>query len=512
MTASFCEPTASRLGYTLPGWTAREGRLLVGALVAGFAARGGVVLGGLSPDDYVTLDNEAGSASEFVFSQGRFVLAATLALERIAGTTSVSASLPLGVLGIALFAILSVSVTRFLKLTEMPWIGLPICLMGAHPYGAELLTFKVALVPTCISVAACIFSLEALMQWSGGRGLLVAIAMLAMMLFTYQLFLGYVVVVVALSVIVEACGSGESNNTRRRVPFLSVRGLTFRLGVAIAASVSISMLAYVLSRISVASADKRTNFIGPEGMPERIAQAVSTILNTFVRTDPLMGRGTKMAVALLCFAAVLGMVLAQPRRRGHRVVLVLGLGLLVSSTVVTILPLAEWWPAPRVLSQVGLAIAGLLGVGHLAWQRWPRIVVWSIMTLQGFVLCAWIATSNAALRQELDVNARDRALAQRIVQRIDQSTSGKPGYLFVQGAKSAEPGRVPTAWMDLNLSAFVPEYSRVPAVNYLTGSSFMIVDAGRKRAAEAYCAQTEAWPAPGSVTIIGDTAVVCRGS
>jgi len=86
---------------------------------------------------------------------------------------------------------------------------------------------------------------------------------------------------------------------------------------------------------------------------------------------------------------------------------------------------------------------------------------------------------------------------------------GKATSLAIVGRKPTRPFALNTMSGDMNSSAFGSAGSKPGLVEQATGARFLAPTDEEWQAAIADCARRPAWPAPGSVAVTDERAIVC---
>jgi len=133
------------------------------------------------------------------------------------------------------------------------------------------------------------------------------------------------------------------------------------------------------------------------------------------------------------------------------------------------------------------------------------VVVVSVVTV------AMIGLNNQVLTDQLRLNIRDRDQMDYIISRLEAT----PGFrnvsrLMIVGGSWAYAGPILTVQGDLNSSAFVSDWSKLPLAVEISGYGFQTVYAPAEVSTlHGLCATGEKWPSPESIHIVGQAAVVC---
>ena len=172
--------------------------------------------------------------------------------------------------------------------------------------------------------------------------------------------------------------------------------------------------------------------------------------------------------------------------------------------------LENWWPVPRVLSHVGLFASLLIfaSVSYTKNKKWGgnfQVVAGALVLL---TTASSILSSNQIFSDQATVNRLDRNLAERIVIRLENTTSYEDSMsLAIVGRFYSYPVGVRTMQGDLNISAFWTTPYKL--IEYVSGKPVVPAVGLSLEDAISECKNMDIFPAPSSVFIKNDVAVVC---
>jgi hypothetical protein len=503
------------------GLDRRTLRVFLWSLVVTTLAKGSAFLPGYSIDDYyLVLEAPATSA----LSQGRFGQAALIHILRLLELEPHSARVFFVAFAIVVSCLLATLVSRFWHLEATGWLPVAVAsIISIHPFTTEAFTFRAAL-----GIIMCALALLAPLlvprRWSTA-GVIAGAFLLALALSIYQMVLQYCVMIglmgaaVGLTrVLVVGSASGWPP---RLQSLLSWRRMLNNRNAALLACATLGTAGYVLVnavavRVLHVTMGKRFGFLPPDRIGER-AKAVWNVLRyRFLEPSPLLSQFSKGLLLLLLFAALVGLSLrARPWLLQRRPLLLLLavvalLAVAVVWTVGIIMVPPTFWPVPRVMSHAGVFWAGTLAISYrCAGSR----VRWLLGLLSLLIVLTFIGSSNRILNDQLRLNTRDAAKASRIIARMEAS----PGFsgtesVVVNGTAPGYPLGYTTNDMDMNLSAFSADWSKLAVLREISGYDLKPAeDKIQKAAAAAYCREVRPWPGPQSVTIQDRLAIVCLG-
>jgi hypothetical protein len=403
------------------------------------------------------------------------------------------------------------AVVRFWGCEERNWLTvLAAAIIVNHPYTAEIFSFRIGLPPAAAVAALLTLLLHLAARppggiWGGAMTFALAVSCYPIA-FHYALM---VAVVGAAVVLGRALIAPRGDPARLLRPALRPV-LRLSLFIAVGTLVYCLIMAVVGRLLHVWSG--YFTFLPVADLPGRLIIAVRRIGAQFLGTNPLVPvavRGMLGATVLLLLA---GAARARPWRTG-RLALAFGclclLGAALMWSLGIPLVLERLWLPLRSMAHVGVFWAGccLLAV-ELNAKPW---VTRTVTVLSALTVLSFIGVNQQVFEDQRRLNARDLAMANRIVGRLEVL----PGFdktmpvVFV-GGQSWAGGRVATSWGDLNISAYRATWSQRPLLNEVSGLALRSPeDAERETAAEKYCATVEPWPAVHGVTVRDGLAIVC---
>jgi hypothetical protein len=403
------------------------------------------------------------------------------------------------------------AVVRFWGCEERNWLTvLAAAIIANHPYTAEIFTFRVGLPPAGAVAALLTLLLHLAARPSGGIWAGAITIVLAVSCYPIALHYALMVALVGAAVVL-----GRALIAPRADPALLLRPalrpvLRLSLFIAVGTVVYCLVMAVVGRLLHVSSS--YFTFLPAADLPDRFILAVRRLGSTFLGANPLVPAVVRAMLGATVLLLLAGAARARPWRTG-RLALALGFLSLLGAALMWSLgiPLALGsflWLPPRSMAHIGIFWAGccLLAV-ELNAKPW---VTRTVTVLSAVTVLSFIGVNQQVFEDQRRLNARDLAMANRIVGRLEVL----PGFdktmpvAFVGGQW---PGRaVATFWGDLNVSAYGAWWSQVPLLNEVSGLALRRQqDAERKVAADNYCAAVEPWPAVEAVTVRDGMAIVC---
>jgi hypothetical protein len=382
-------------------------------------------------------------------------------------------------------------------------------LLVLHPYMSEHLYFQDAVLFPAFAFALMALALN-LARWRW-NDMALAVLLMVLALGFYQIALNFAAVAIAIAGVMTLLFPTEAEAGLH--PLARLRRSRAAAGafmLAIALPVYTLLRALVIAGFGL-TPDYRGELLRAENIDRRLYEL--SYLWPRLLGDPVLPAALQwflivLAVCLLACGIIA--VLRGDRRGQDALALVLAWGLLVAglaASVATVALLNVWWPAPRSLSGLavlsgGLALAALLA----ARQRLRRI----LLGLTVAVAIGLIGFNGRIFFDQQRVFVRDAALAARVMHRIESL----PGVhvarsIAIHGLYMTPPDKLPSVFLDLNVSAFGPPWSRQAFLREITGYRFMAPDDAAQARAGDYCASNGAWPAPNAVALLDTLIVVC---
>jgi hypothetical protein len=487
-------------------WRLSRTEVQVGTLVflLSLVARFQTLLPGYSIDDFAPIVDDQPYPFAMLAAQGRALLYYLhLGLNALGASPTHSGPLSVVVLTLALVAV-GVSACRLWGASGFPESLIVASLVALHPYQSEVFTFRTTGLYLAIPLG-CSFAALITCTASRGRWIL-SLVLLVCSLSLYQIVLNYLIMSMIFSLAfhfsrMEAAG-------REFWP-----GFLSRLKLILAGTLIYYVSAYSISHLSGVALSDRAGFIGINALALRAKQVLDLYEMMFFRAEAMLPFATKVLL-LITLGLPIGAYLVTALQNGtyaslRRVALsfalifIVGLPLCIGMVLV----LGAWWPVPRVLAQTGMFWAGSIAFVYRI-SRGP--VQRAVLASVSLIIVSFIGISNHVFKDQLRVNMRDMATANRIVARVEalpEFTSTE--YVVLSGGSYAYRSPITTMQGDMNISALFAAWSKLPVLNEVSGYAFQPASAGILVKANAFCETAPKWPAAGSVARIETGAVVC---
>jgi hypothetical protein len=486
-------------------------------------AKGAAFLPAYSIDDYYLVLQS--SPSKAMLRQGRFGQALLVQLLYRLQLEPGYARVFFVACGLVAGAFLATLVVRHWNLERKGWLAVAVAAIVAnHPYTAELFTFRVAL-----GVATPAFALLALLliprRWSPSLVLLGS-ALFAVALSIYQVVLQYSLMIVLMGValwLARYLVLGSTHGWPARLTSrLSLKGIARHRQAGLLACTllgTVAYLAFTWATVAVlnVSPGQRMGLVAPADVEQRLVDVANVLRQSLLTSDSLVAGLAQGSLLLLLLSAAAGLIVrARPWNRWRPQLLVSMIVLLIAASLIWTLGvnlvLRGFWPVSRVMSHSGVFWGGVLAI---AYQCTGAALVRRNLALLSFVIMlSFIGSNNHILNDQIRLNMRDTMKANRILARLEML----PGFAEADGvAVEGKTWRYPlgykTAGMDMNISAFGADWSKLAILREVSGYDLKSVEEGepRKAVAAEYCQGVAPWPGPESVAIRDQMAIVCLG-
>lgn len=492
----------------------RHIRLLLIFFAVALVAKGGAVFRGFAVDDYAFGQGFNKGELGVFLTQGRFLLGALDWGIDSLGVNINDLYISLGLCALLLQAALVVAILRFVGAANVPGAALIGSAMVIHPYLSEILTFRMVLPGYCVAAALSIVALEAAsIKSSGLRKHLICMLATLGMLFVYQGFLNYFAVAIIFAFLFEAfCVTKHAE-----APQESARSRNYVVLAIICALSALMFLAILATfkRVGFIEPTGRSKFISLHEIPERVAQVWALFQNVFWKNEPITPHWLKVVLGL---PVVIGIAVLFHRftkifRSGTLDLLgiALAVALLIPATVGVIVPFKDWYPVARVLPQIPVILGLIVLLSAPFLKSILNGWIFRISTAMiAFTVFAFILINNQIFADQQRVNGWDRMEANRIVSRLEQRPDFlKIQFVYVGGGSWRHSARMSMIQGDMNISAFSPEYSKVPLLVEVSGYNFKKASGDQNAVGEAYCTKAAPWPDVEAVTVVDGLAIIC---
>lgn len=493
------------------GVSHRQAQLILFIFIVSFIARAGILYHGLSIDDYSVSFGSISAAYPTFFSQGRFLHAGIVGAIDAMGVNVADVHIAFGVLALLLQATFVVSILRLVGVDELPGSGLVGAFIALHPYGTEVLTFRMALPGYCAAMLLSIVVLELVIRRpSQLPARLWAFLALLAMLFTYQVFVNYFAVAILFAWIVgELSGNDRQLICKERATLLTALTMG-SMGVFMA-------VMWVLSRSGMVDTEARAHLITLDMVPERLLEMAGSLKRIYWQTEPTMPGWLKMLIwALLGLSVVL--IARAYWANGHvgnrlqrSMRLIVPAILLVPLSLGVIVLFQGWWPVPRAVGHSAVIIGLVFLLGDWCAGGPNNRALRRIQGVgRGVILFGFVLISNQIFADQRKLNDWDLMTATRLVDRLEGSPDFRNiKYVHVSGGWWGYPAGLKTAGGNLNMSALWETWSKTELLIAASGYRFQGAKGEREVVGDSYCGTAPKWPEDGSTKVDGDLAIIC---
>ncbi|MDR3483034.1 MAG: glucosyltransferase domain-containing protein [Burkholderiaceae bacterium] len=423
-----------------------------------------------------------------------------------------------------LYGVLSISINLASLLLVLRMWNLSSILGGAmigglflvHPYHAEMYSFREGGVYFSGSLFLALLAVKMLTESDSVKfRKIYAIALLVSSLSIYQLSINYALIALVFSICERVINDPNIENGIHdwRRTFKDVVSM---FTVALASIVVYVVVNKIVLATSGQVALERTHLMAVTAIPRRLAELPSTFHWILFSNQEILPASEKKILFLIPLIALLSVVFFYVKKKGELVqpFFIFGIVALTLLTCLLLvlgiqLPLQALTRESRTISAISLFLAGSLMIviktQPMFFRRW---LAKGLPIL--FVIFA--GNANHALTDQLRVNARDQAKANRIFSALE----GHPAYstlnkLVVIGGSWNYSATIYTAEGDLNASAFSAAWARTALIEEVSGHRFEWVQPDEYASAQNFCDSAPKWPDRNSYSIRNGLGVVCLG-
>jgi hypothetical protein len=496
-------------------WQTNDLFLFAISLAVSFLSKGQSLLGGLAIDDYRYVSGFSKEALTLTLSQGRFFSWIIYSLVDNLQIGPANAYFAATIFVLILQSALVVTVIRFISYTNIFYAGTVACLMTAHPYSAEILTFKVSAIGNAFALVAVITAIETTRSINRKRTTWFApIIATTIALSTYQVMINVLLAATFGAMLMDQLinsgqheHDGETTSTWR----LSRKLLT----VSFVGSMFSLLIMFIPKWTNqIGELTGRSQVISSNQVFERIGEVWKTFTHMLYKQEPIFPVLPKILLLMLLVLS-LCLIYKQLIFGAHKLKsLVSFSGLIVLLPLLSlgvIIPFGDWWPVPRVLSHNSFLLGSFILVAEMPILRLSKSGFKRLFLTVGVVVAVmFVLISNQVFSDQLRVNRWDTAKAQRITSRLEELpefTSVR--RLHIDGGYWRYPLGPSSIQGDMNVSALFANWSKIGLINEATGYSFESSTPEEAALASDLCVDTKHWPDPGSVFIRGELGVVC---
>jgi hypothetical protein len=269
-------------------------------------------------------------------------------------------------------------------------------------------------------------------------------------------------------------------------------------------------LALLSLKLFAIEGSNRTEFAGLDAAQEKVRLIWNHLKRTAFGKEPSMVRSPKLLQSSLWAVVISGLSLNLLRRSKERSVAIvfIGLSILVSIAIVTsaFLPtilMDHTSENPRNLLATVLFAAGLVALASLLANRPMKIVA---IALAGLLALSYALITNTLSIDLARLTTRDFLQASRMVERLDQLSSANKLRTVVFIGNSSPSSNL--SGKEYYQSGFTVPWAQLPLLQEASGRVFANPSSSDQEKAKRLSAKLPPWPAPGSIAVEGDVAVI----
>lgn len=451
---------------------------------------------------------------KFFIANGRFGRALIYSALHFFGVNDCFSPTLYGTLSISFFLASLLVVLRTWNVSSM--IG-GIMLGGlflVHPYHAEMYSFREGGMYFALSLFLALLAVRILTESAGVmRRKFYAVMLLICSLSIYQLSINYALMALVFSICEKVLNPSDTANGS--VDFRkTLKEAAGMVGAVLAAVVLYLVINKIVLAIGGLVAGERTRLISPTAIAQRIAELPGLFQWILFSNQEILPASVKNVLFLIPLISLISVSVFCFKKRNApdqrllifgTIVLALLIGLLLVPGVQ--LPLQEMTRESRTLSAISLFLAGSL---MIVIKTQPRFFLrWLVIPLS-IVFVIFAGNANHALTDQIRINARDAAKANRIFAALE----GHPAYstlnkLAVVGGNWNYGATIYTAAGDLNISAFSVSWARTEIIEEVSGHRFEGLLPDEYESARSFCNSSPTWPNRNSYDIRNGVGIVC---
>jgi hypothetical protein len=371
----------------------------------------------------------------------------------------------------------------------------------AHPFGADMWSFRLAPISFALALLSSLVALLLLRRTHSGYWLPVALFIASAGI--YQTNINPLIIVVLFGILTDLLRPRAEETDKPPL----------RSWWAIVACILCSLALYLVANKIIMTvlkqpAEQRAGLL----QLAEIAGRSGEVLNQLRRVlygERQLGTGLLSAVQITLLLLGLGLVVARSvRSRAPRMIawtlLIIGSALLATVGIVAMTRV--FWPTPRVLTGAGFFWAGVFVVTSMLAGSRARNVSFVLAAL---LWIGWAGVDHRASDEQHRVNMRDMLRMSRVIGRLESHPGGASIHRVVIVNGPNGYGDMKTIIGDLNISAFFKDWSWAGLIAEAGGPPMIQPTIDDESHARTLCAQAGRWPAVDSVLIDKDVGIVC---
>lgn len=480
--------------------------------LGGFLSRGiALFSSGYGIDDYAYLTKPMDFS--FGFSQGRWGAGIFNQFLDCIGISGVYSTTVLVFLSFVLISYVGVLICRVWNISNNILLSLLVVLFFVtYPYQTEIYTFKIANAGFAFPMFFAFLSIY--LSKYNIKSVILNSFLFAFAVSMYQIVLSYALVTILFLIIINFLNDNSSKVWVKLKNSLQNKLFISRSGVFFVGFTIYLILNKVILKLFNTGIVERGEFIRPDAIMVRFADAKSTIVKVFFNNEVIMPTFLKGILLLILVLSIFSVIKYFCRDKSNKniilniVIFLFMISFFLVSFLIPLLPLKDWYPVPRVISTISLIWGGLFVIVYYKGTFFKKnylLVICGLILIFGF-----IGINNHILIDQLRINRFDENKANRIISRIEENSKFiNVKKIAIIGGSWRYPVEVETIQGDMNISAFGAEWAKVPLINEISGYSFLEPTKEQAVHAKELCNTTSKWPSEESVFIIDDLAVAC---
>lgn len=482
--------------------------LVVMLVFVALLSKAGLFMGGLAADDYAFLSQTLPLDSvKFFMGQVRPVQALIMWFLDINNIIVPLQYFIFGPAAIISQVLCVYSMLRFLNFEKHPLSWLIGALIIAHPFNAEIYTFKMSLPTYSFSLFLSAFVFELLRIRSNIKSwhFVGALFSLTLVLLSYQIMLN----IIGTLIFISFLASFVSAKDERRVLLERAKGL---FCVTLGSVFLFGLFLIFIKVFDIYEVSSRSNLMNLDNALERAKQILHLYEFIFVSTVPIMSGWQNKLILLLLSLCSLSFVKKFYEKHYSSYLLKFFIIVMISLSflglvVGMMLPFETWWPAPRTLMHVPIILTLFSFVGGM--QLKNKWLTRGIFSGSVVLLISFILVSGQIFVDQKKVNFWDYNLAIQLTNEIKRkSIKNEVEYIYLSFKNTKIPF-LRTRYRDLNISAFEVSWSKVEILNYVSGERYKLATKGMEQKGESYCLNGYFWPSEKAIFIEDNLAILC---
>lgn len=458
----------------------------------------GSVIGGAT-DDFILISEGLNFDYSFYVSQGRWAVAlistllAPLELDYIGGKNL------FGVIYAIQIAFSMLILIRFLNLKTNKYFE--VILLGIatlHPYLGEIFTYRHATMINSLCFSYPAMAVGYILLYNK-RYRLWGIPLIIWALSGYQVVFSMILVFIPIQVLSALLKGKDIQDMLKKMAI----PLSLLLG---------TLILYVLTNrlilnIADIPASPRSAFLGLGDLNVRFTQIFTLAQRTFISNEAIALSVPKWILLAILFVLLASILVKKKASQNLTQSKVLCIPLILVSAIGIIGPamlLDVWWSTPRVLSNIGFfwALVLLLFIHEMGNKKLIYIPL-------GLVLVSFIYSNNRIMADQQRMNFLDFHKSNRIVMQLEEiDRFQEKRILFLRQNELMYSKGPSTMYMDLNISALYPAWSRLSMLEYVSGYQFKPATAQDETKIKEKYKTRPSYPSKGSIFCDEDIIVI----